>query len=159
MSEGSSSHVGATLSLPESTPGTVHLGDCKVEFDDGRRWTVRGDTETKLAAVTDESGQSLGWLEAAEKGVRQVVLPGGGRPGVSFQKNLFSRTVLIGDTSFKAVMMLEGRKRVFGDDRIKLEHRDFHNEVRIKCLPDLAVAAVLVAFEVYARPAMGNAGK
>src|SRR5436190_18737624 len=85
--------ISGTLSLPQFTPGMVHGADCKVEFDDGRIWSVHGDTKTKLATVFDEARQTVGWLEPAGKGVREVVLPGGGRPGMSFQEKLFSRRV------------------------------------------------------------------
>jgi hypothetical protein len=57
--------------------------------------------------------------------------------------------VWIDNTKHKAVMMLEGRKRVFGNERLSLEHRDFKSEVRFRCAPGLEVAAVIVAFEVY----------
>jgi len=154
--ESSSSHASGTLSLPQFTAGAMHHMDCKVELDDGRTWSVQADTRTRLGTVLDESGQALGWTETGGKGTRQVVLPGGVQAPVFFQDKLFSRLVWIGDTSFKAVMMLEGPKRVFGDDRIRLEHRDFHSEVRFLCLPELLVPAVLVAFEVYARPSIGN---
>ncbi len=156
MSGDSTPKISGTLSLPQFTPGTMHQDYCTVEFDDGKTWHVRGDTKTKLCTVFDEKEQALGWLEQAEKGVRQVVLPDGTRPPVSFQCRMFSRVVWIGDDSLKAVMMLEGRMRVFGDYRIRLEHRDFHNEVRFHCQPEFLVPGVIVAFEVYARPNLGN---
>lgn len=148
--------ISGTLSLPQGTAGALHLGACRAEFDDGKIWHVRGDSKTRLCTVFDEQETALGWLEQTEKDVRQVVLPDGTRPPVWFQDKLFSRVVWIGDESFKPVMMLEGRKRVFGDDRIKLEHRDFHSEVRFHCAPGFVVPGVIVAFEVYARPNMGN---
>ena len=123
-----------------------------MEFEDGTTWHVRGDSESNLCTVFDGADRAIGWLEEAGKGLRQVVLPDGSRPPVSFENKLFSRQVRIGETCFRAVMMLEGRMRVFGDERIKLEHRDFHSEVRFYSAPDFLVAAVIVAYEVYARP-------
>ena len=65
------------------------------------------------------------------------------------EDTLFSRVVWLEETRYKAVMMLEGRKRVFGNDRLRLEHRDFTSEVRFRCAPELLVAGIIVAFEVY----------
>ena len=149
--------ISGKLSLPSALPeGTLHRSDCRVELDDGRLWSVRGDNKTRLCTVFDADQQALGWLESRKGGLRQVILPGGIESPVSFEDRLFSHKVWIGDTPFKAVMMLEGRKRVFGDDRIRIEHRDFHSEVQFHCLPEYLVPGVLVAFEIYARPNLGQ---
>ena len=149
--------ISGRLSLPSDLPdGTLHRSDCRVELDDGRLWTVRGDSRTRLCTVFDAGQQALGWLEPRKGGIRQVILPGGTEPPVRFEDRLFSHKVWIGDTPFKAVMMLEGRMRVFGDERIRIEHRDFHSEVRFHCLPEFLVPGVIVAFEIYARPNLGN---
>ena len=81
--------------------------------------------------------------------IRQVVLPGNVRPPVFIEDKLFSRVVWLEEARYKAVMMLEGRKRVFGNDRLRVEHRDFTNEVRFTCVPELLVPALIVAFEIY----------
>jgi hypothetical protein len=145
-----STHIGGMIGLPGLSPGTIHRMECPVTLDDERVWRVVLDMAERLVTVFDEKGEAVGWTEWSGKGVRQVVLPGEVRPPVFFQDKLFSRLVWIGDTSFKAVMMLEGRKRVFGDDRIRLEHRDFQSEARFSCLPEFLVPGIIVAAEVYA---------
>ncbi len=125
-------------------------------LDDETEWRVVYDTKTKLATVFNAAGDAIGWTETAEKGIRQVVLPDNRRPPVFFQDRWLGRRVWIGDNAYRPVMSLDGRKRVFGDDRIRLEHRDFASEVRFRAVPELLVPAALVAFEVYARALCGG---
>ena len=146
--------VSGLLGLPEYVPGELSRAASPVIFDSALEWRVVGDVRTRLATVYDEKGEPLGWTEKAARGIRQVVLPGGVKPPVFFEDKIFSRRVWMGETAFKPVMMLEGRMRVWGDDRIRLEHRDFKSEVRFRCDPGMVVPAVLVAFEVYARPGL-----
>ena len=73
----------------------------------------------------------MGWTERAEKGFRHVVLANGSQPSVAIQDKLFSRLVWIDDAKHKAVMMLsKAARRVFGNARLNLEHRDFTSEIR-----------------------------
>ena len=141
--------VSGLLSLPHSVPGAVARFEAEAVLDSGQTWRVTWDSRTRLAHVFDEKGESQGWTERTEKRIRQVVLPGGVRPAVFFEDKLFSRFVWLEETRYKSVMMLEGRKRVFGSDRLRLEHRDFTSEVRFRCVPELLVPAIIVAFEVY----------
>lgn len=149
--DSASAHVTGLLGLPQPVPGAISLWESRAVLESGAAWRVHYNTLTRLATVLDENGEPLGWTEQAARGIRQVVLPGGVKPQVFFEDKFFGRRIWIGDTAHKAVMMLEGRRRVFGDDRIRLEHRDFANEVRFRCAPELLVPGVLVAFEVYAR--------
>ena len=146
-----SAHVTGLLGLPQPVPGAISLWESLAVLESGTEWRVRFDATTRLTTVLDEKGEPLGWTKQAPGRIRQVVLPGGVKPPVCFEDKFLRRRVWIGDTEFKPVMMLEGRRRVFGDDRIRLEHRDFANEVRFRCAPELLVPGVLVAFEVYAR--------
>ncbi len=141
--------VSGLLSLPRSVPGTVSLFEADAVLDSGATWRVSWDPRTRLAKVFDEKGEALGWTERTAKRQRQVVMANGDRPPVSFEDKLFSRIVWLEGVSCKPVMMLEGSKRIFGNNRLKLEHRDFTNEARFHCAPELLVAAVIVAFEVY----------
>ena len=147
--DGAEPLVSGKLGLPESVPGTVSRFEAAAVFDSGVTWKVTWDCRTRLAHVFDEKGEPLGWTEQTAKHIRQIALPGGVRLPVCIEDKLFSRRVWIDATSHKAVMMLEGRKRVFGNARLRLEHRDFTSEVRFRCAPGLMVAAVIVAFEVY----------
>ena len=149
MSKDQETVVSGLLGLPRSVPGTVSLFEADAVLDSGVSWRVSWDPRTRLAKVFDENGEALGWTEQTAKRQRQVVMANGDRPPVYMEDKLFSRAVWLEGVRFKAVMMLEGRKRVFGNDRLKLEHRDFTNEVRFRCAPELLVAAVIVAFEVY----------
>ena len=137
------------LGLPKTVPGMVSRFESEAVLDSGQTWRVVWDSRTKLANVFDGNGGMQGWTEQSGKRLRQVVMPGDVRPPVCFEDALFSHRVLLEGVAYKAVMMLEGRKRVFGSDRLRLEHRDFTSEVRFRCVPELLVAALLVAFEIY----------
>lgn len=149
METGKPSIVSGLVGLPRSIDGTKSRFEADVTLDDGRAWRVTWDRQTELAHVYDQSNTLIGWTERDEKEFRQVVLSSGEKPPVAIQDKWLSRVVWIDNTKHKAVMMLEGRKRVFGNDRLSLEHRDFKSEVRFRCAPGLEVAAVIVAFEVY----------
>ena len=141
--------VSGLAGLPRIVEGTKSRYEADVAMDDGRAWRVAWDRITKLATVYDESNSLIGWTERDEKNFRHVVLAGGAKPDIAIQDKWLSSVVWIEGTKHKAVMMLEGRKRVFGNERLSLEHRDFKSEVRFRCAPGLEVAAVIVAFEVY----------
>ncbi|HEX2749347.1 MAG TPA: hypothetical protein VHM91_15165 [Verrucomicrobiales bacterium] len=141
--------AGGLVGLPRIVEGTKSRYEADVTLDDERVWKVAWDRKTKLATVYDESNTLIGWTERDPREFRQVVLASGEKPAVSMQDGWLSSVVWIDDTKHKAVMMLEGRKRVFGNERLRLEHRDFKSEVRFRCAPGLEVAAVIVAFEVY----------
>jgi hypothetical protein len=141
--------VSGLLSLPRFITGSMSRFESDAVLDDGRTRRVAWDRKTRLATVYDENNNLLGWTERGEKGFRQVVLANGTRPPVAIQDKLFSRIIWIDDTKHKSVMMLEGSKRVFGNARLNLQHRDFSSEVRFRCVPELEVAAIIVAFEVY----------
>jgi len=147
---------GGLLGLPVPVPGAISRWESRAVLDNEEEWRVVYDAKTRLATVLNAAGDVRGWTEAAGKGMRQVVLSGDRKPPVWFQDRWLSRRVWIGDEAFKPVMTLAGRKRVFGNDRIRLEHRDFASEVRFRAAPDLLVAAALVAFEVYARSLCGG---
>lgn len=125
-------------------------------LDNELEWRVVYDAKTKLAMVFNESGETIGWTKQEPGRIRQVVLPGEVHPPVSFEDRWLGRWVWIDGVKFKPVMNLEGRMRVFGNERIRLEHRDFASEVRFIATPELLVAAALVAFEVYARALCGG---
>ncbi len=137
------------LGLPKAVPGMVSRFESEAVLDSGQTWRVVWDSRTKLASVFDENGQMQGWSEQSGKRRRQVVMPGDVRPPVCFEDTFFSRRVWLDGVAYKAVMMLEGRKRVFGTDRLRLEHRDFTSEVRFRCAPELLIPALIVAFEIY----------
>lgn len=149
MAESESPAVSGLISLPRFISGTGFRFEADAVLDSGPVRRVVWDRKTRLVTVYDENNQAMGWTERDENGFRQVVLASGERPPVWFQDKLFSRRVCIDDVKFKPVMMLEGRKRVFGNERISLEHRDFKSEARFRCAPELEVAAIIVAFEVY----------
>jgi hypothetical protein len=158
MSAEVSHSISGHISLPQPVPGTLGHVESRVKLDDEREWRVVHDSTTGLATVFDENGSALGWTVEAGKGIRQVVLPGGAEPPVFFEDRLFKHRVWIGDTALKPVMMLEGRKRVFGDDRIRVEHRDFTNEARFQCAPEFLIAGIIVAQEIYSGRAMLRSG-
>jgi hypothetical protein len=149
MDKDHTSIVSGILSLPRHVSGSISRFEADAVLDSGQKRRVTWDRKTRLAGVYDEAGDLLGWTERGEKGFRNVVLADGTRLPVAIQVKLFSRFVWIDDVKFKAVMMLEGRRRVFGNARIRVEHRDFTSEARFHCAPELEVAALIVAFEVY----------
>lgn len=146
---GSEPVVSGTLGLPQPVQGAIGRYEAAATLDSGVTWRVTWDTRTRLAHVFDEKGEPLGWTEPTGKRTRQVVLANGVRPPVCIEDKWLGRLVWLDGSRCKAVMMLEGRKRVFGTDRLRLEHRDFTSEVRFRCAPELLVAAIIVAFEVY----------
>lgn len=150
--------ISGHISLPQPVAGTLGHVQSRVNLDDEREWRVVHDFRTGLATVFDENGSALGWTRDAPGGIRQVVLPGGAEPPVFFEDRLFKHRVWIGDTALKPVMMLEGRKRVFGDHRIRVEHRDFTSEARFQCAPEFLIAGIIVAQEIYSGRAMLRAG-
>jgi hypothetical protein len=140
------------VKAPRSLPGMVHCAEADVEMKDGPARRLTWNVKTRLISVYDENNGIIGWTERRDDGSREVVLADGRRPGVLFKGGLFSflfSYVWIGGKKFKSVMSLEGSTRVFGDDRLRVEHRDFKSEVRFRCLPELEVAAIITAFEVY----------
>ena len=149
MTNETKSLLSGLLGLPKPVPGMVSRFESEAVLDSGQTWRVVWDSRTKLANVFDGNGQMQGWSEQSGKRLRQVVMPGDVRPPVWIEDTLFSRRIWIEGASYKAVMMLEGRKRVFGSDRLRLEHRDFTSEARFRCAPELLVAALIVGFEVY----------
>lgn len=156
MIQPSTSPASGHLGLPEPCPGAISRWESRAVLDNESEWRVVFDAKTKLATVFNDAGETIGWTEKAGKGIRQVVLPGDHRPPVRFEDRWLGRRVWLGDTAYKPVMSLEGRKRAFGNDLIRLEHRDFASEVRFVAAPELLVAAALVAFEVYARALCGG---
>jgi hypothetical protein len=137
------------VKTPQSVPGTMRRFEAEVEMKDlpGRR--LAWDSKSRLATVYDEKGEILGSTERQSDGSRQVILANGIPCPVAFKDSWFSSSVWIENSKYKSVMSLEGSTRVFGNDRLRLEHRDFKSEVRFRCVPELEVAAIIVAFEVY----------
>jgi hypothetical protein len=156
MVEPSPSPASGHLGLPAPCPGAISRWESRAVLDNESEWRVVYDAKTKLATVFNDAGETIGWTKAEPGRIRQVLLPGEVKPPVRFEDRWLGRRVWIGDTAYKPVMSLEGRKRVFGNDLIRLEHRDFASEVRFVAAPDLLVAAALVAFEVYARALCGG---
>jgi hypothetical protein len=156
MGKPPSSAASGHLGLPAPVSGAISRWESRAVLENEEEWRVVYDAKTKLATVFNDAGETIGWTEGAGKGIRQVVLPGEVKPPVYFEDRWLGRRVWIDGVNLKPVMSLEGRKRVFGNDRIRLEHRDFASEVRFVAAPDLLVAAALVAFEVYARALCGG---
>lgn len=141
--------ISGLLSLPRGVEGELSRYESHAILDHGQVRKVMVDRKTGLVTVYDGKDDLLGWTERDAKNLRQVVLANGERPAVAIEDKLFSRVVWIEGTKHKAVMMLEGLKRVFGTERLNLEHRDFQSEVKFRCAPELEVAALIVAFEIY----------
>ena len=125
---------------------TVHDGPLRKVV-----WNKRKDCYT----VLDADGTKLAWTELRPKQGHFVVLADGSTlPNFWIQRAWFRRyyRIWLDDVAFRPVMMLEGRVRVFGNERLSVEHRDFKSEVTYTCDPELEMAALVVSFLLWNTP-------
>ncbi len=114
-------------------------------------WNKREDRYT----VLDGEGTKLAWTEFRPKQGYFVVLADGSTlPNFWIQRTWYRRyhRIWLDEIAFRPVMMLEGRVRVFGNDRLRVEHRDYKSEVIYTCDPELEMAALVVSFLLWNTP-------
>lgn len=126
--------------------GTVHDGPVRTV-----EWDARADQYT----VRDADGQTLAITQHGPKRTMHVQLSDGRElPDFSIQKGWLRRykAIYLADQQFRPVFMLEGRIRVFGNNTLRIEHRDFKSEVTYICDPAMEMVALIVAFLLFNTP-------
>jgi hypothetical protein len=122
---------------------TVHEGPLRAVS-----WDRRKDQYT----VLDEQGNKLGWTEFRKPLGHVIVLSSGATlPNFHIQRGWFQRykRIWLGATALRPAFSLEGSVRVFGNELLSVEHRDFKSDVTYICVPEMEIAALIVSFILF----------
>lgn len=147
-----SHRITGKLGLARSVLALIDIYEASTEDEQGGS-VVRFDARSGQFSVRNAAGEELARTCTKPSG-EKVLLRGPERQeveGFAIEKGSFNphKYVHLRGERLRAVLMLEGRKRTFGNAFLRIDHRDFHSHVTYECEPELELPSLVLAFILF----------